>query len=183
MDKITQQAEFRGASVALVTMIEEQDRVIVDRVVLGDVPGHLIEGDPWSATLVRRLAENIVVRDYLATFAATEDGARRVLRVALALARMVERQGAAGASALGVAAWCAMALGRWELADTLAIESQRAAPNGLAELIREGIAGRWICEVLGVEKDYGAEDVRRCSARTLRLLTEPRTCLKGLSDR
>ena len=183
MDKITQQAGFHGAPAALVTMLEEQDRIIVDQVVLGDVPGHLIDGHPWSTTLVRRLEERIVVRDYLATFAATEDSARRVLRVSLALARMVERQGAAGASALGVAAWCAMALGRWELADALAIESEHAAPNGLAELIRKGIAGRWICEVLGVEKDYDVEDVRRCSARTLRLLTEPRACLKGRSDR
>lgn len=161
------------------TMLDDADRTMVDRVVFGETPAHLITEDPFGATLGRRIAENVFVRDYLATFAHTIAGARRVLGVALALARAAEASRSEKTSAAGsieVAAWCALSLGRWELADALALRAQgTGSASGLSELIRRAVAERWMAEVIGEEPDISVEDVRACSAVTLRRLTCPRT--------
>jgi hypothetical protein len=164
--------------VMLLTLLSVEDRAIADRVVFGHSPGHLVEGDPWSATLLRRIGEDAVVRDYLATFACTEDGARRVLMLALGLAKMARRRGAAGSAALSVAGWCALSLGRWELADSLALRSLDAAPNTLAERVREMVAGQWFAEVLEIESDFDTAAVQQCSARVLHELTEERAYVR-----
>ena len=75
--------------VVLMTLLSTEDRATTDRVVFSETPGHLVDGHPWSATLLRRIGEDAVVRDYLATFACTEEGARRVLMLTLGLAKMV----------------------------------------------------------------------------------------------
>ena len=170
--------ELRDCEVELVTLLDEKDRTITDRVVLGETPGHLVEGDPWGSTLLRRIGESAVVRDYLATFAHTEEGARRVLMVALGLASMTKDKGTAGAAALSVAGWCALSLGRWELADALALRALEAADNELAARVRTQVAGMWFALLLEVEADFDAQDVRRCSARVLREITTPRAYLK-----
>lgn len=174
----TNRSSLRDQQVALVTLLSDSDRTLADRVVLSDTPAHLIDGHPWSTTLLRRVGESVVVRDYMATFAHTEEGARRVLMVTLCLARMAKHEDEAGASALGVAAWCALSLGRWELADGLALRSHQAKPNVLSEMIRKQVAGQWFAQLLGEDATFCTEDVRQCSAKTLRRLTEPRACLK-----
>ena len=160
------------------TLLSPEDRAAIDRIVFSETPGHLVEGHPWSATLLRRIGEDAVVRDYLATFAKTEEGARRVLMVTLGLARMARQEGPAGAAALSVAGWCALSLGRWELADCLALRSLDAAPSTLAERVREMVAGQWFAEVLDIESDFDTEAVRRCSARVLHELTETRAYIR-----
>ena len=164
--------------VVLVTMLSDEDRTLADRVVLCDTPARLIDGHPWSTVLLRRIGESVVVRDYLATFAHTEEGARRVLALTLRLARMAGYKGVAAASTLGVAAWCALSLGRWEMADNLAVHSDLAKANGLAEIIRKRVATQWFAELLEDDAEFCVEDVRECSAKTLRRLIEPRACLK-----
>lgn len=169
----------RDRKVALVTQLSQEDRTLVDRVVLGETPAHQIDGDPWSTTLLRRIAEDAIVRDYLCTFAHTTDGARRVLSIALALSRMAAREGAPGAAAFGVAGWCALSLGRWELADALALQAFKAVENySLALLVREAVAGRWFAELLRVDPDVTEGLVRACSAHVLRKLTEPRAYVR-----
>ena len=164
--------------VTLVTMLTDEDRTLADRVVLCDTPARLIDGHPWATMLLRRIGESVVVRDYVATFAHSEEGARRVLMLTLRLARMAGYEGVAAASTLGVAAWCALSLGRWEMADHLAVQSDLAKANGLAEIIRKRVATQWFAELLGDEAEFCVEDVRHCCVKTLRQLTEPRACLK-----
>lgn len=164
--------------VVLMTLLSAEDRTMVDRVVFSETPGHLIDGHPWATTLARRIGEDVVVRDYLATFAQTEEGARRVLMLALCLAKIACRTGSAAAAALSVAGWCALSLGRWELADGLAVRSLDADCNTLAERVREMVAGRWFADVLDIESDFETVDVRRCSALVLRELTESRAYIK-----
>jgi hypothetical protein len=89
MNKNTTQVTPRSEQkVVLMTLLSMEDRAATDRVVFSETPGHLIDGHPWAATLLRRIGEDAVVRDYLATFAHTEEGARRVLLLALGLAKM-----------------------------------------------------------------------------------------------
>lgn len=170
-------AEVRGPKVRRVTMLADSDRTMVDRVVLGETPSHLIAEDPFGASLGRRIGEDVVVRDYLATFAHTVEGARRVLGLALALARtVVSGRDPGRAASLEVAGWCALSLGRWELADALALRAQATgSASGLAELIRKVVAEQWMAQVMGTEAEISAEDVRRCAAVTLRRLTTPQT--------
>jgi len=169
----------RDREVTLVTQLSQEDRTLVDRVVLGETAAHQIDGDPWATTLLRRISEDVIVRDYLCTFAHTEEGARRVLRLALGLSRMAKREGAAGAATLGAAGWCALSLGRWELADALALQSLNAVENyPLAMLVREAIAERWFADLLEVEPDVTERLVRRCSADVLHKLTEPRAYVR-----
>ena len=108
-----------------------------------------------------------MVRNYLATFARTEAGARRVLMLTLDLARMDRHEGPASAAALSAAGWCAPSPGRWELADGLALRSLDTAHNTLAERVREMAAGQWLADVLTIESDFGTAAVRRCSERVL----------------
>lgn len=165
--------------VVLVAPLCEGDRTLVDRVVFGVTPAHQIEGDAWATTLLRRIAEDVMPRDYLCTFAHNEDGARRVLGIALALSRMANREGAAGAAALSVAGWCALSLARWELADALGIQALKAvADYALAAQVRQAVAHRWFAELLQVEPDVSEHLVRRCSADVLRQITEPRACVR-----
>ena len=164
--------------VVLMTLLSVDDRATTDRVVFSETPGHLINCNPWSAKLLRRIGEDAVVRDYLATFACTEVGARRVLMLTLGLAKMARREGLAGAAALSVGGWCALSLGRWELADVLALQSLDAARNTLAERVREMVAGQWFADVLNIEGDFDTAAVRRCSARVLRELTETRAYIR-----
>ena len=107
--------------VVLMTLLSTEDRATTDRVVFSETPGHLVDGHPWSATLLRRIGEDAVVRDYLATFACTEEGARRVLMLTLGLAKMAYYEGPASAAALSVEGWCALSLGRCGLAEGLAL--------------------------------------------------------------
>ena len=173
-------AELHDCEVELVTLLDEKDRTIADRVVLGETPGHLVAGDPWGAMLLRRIGESIVVRDYVATFAQTQEGARRVLLVGLGLASMTKDKGTAGAAALGIAAWSAMSLGRWELADALALRALKAVEDDkFASRIRKHVAGMWFALLLDVEAEFDAEAVRTCSARVLREITSPRAYLKA----
>ncbi|WP_194909695.1 hypothetical protein [Catenulispora rubra] len=175
MNKNTTQVMPRSEQmVVLMTLLSAEDRAATDRVVFSKIPGHLIDGHPWSATVLRRIGEDAVVRDYLATFACTKEGARRVLMLTLGLARMANHAGAAGAAALSVAGWCALSLGRWAVADNLALRSLDAAHNTLAERVREMVASQWFADVLNVEGDFDTEAVRRCSARVLHELTETR---------
>lgn len=174
----TEYDAIRDQPIALVRLLSDEDRTLADRIVLCDTPARLIDGHPWSTTLLRRTGESVVVRDYLASFAHTEEGARRVLMLTLRLARMARYEGAAGAATLGAAAWCALALGRWASADTLALRSEQAMANSLAEIIRKRVATQWFAELLGDDPEFCVEDVRRCSAKTLQQLTEPRACLK-----
>lgn len=178
MNKTTDTVDLRACEVKLVTLLDERDRTIADRVVFSETPGHLISDHSWGATLSRRIGECAIVRDYLATFAHTEDGARRVLQVALGLGRAANHEGASGAAANAVAGWCALSLGRWELADALAIRSESAEPNKLAEQIRKAVAGKWFSVVLGIENEVAVADIRERSALVLGELTEPRACLK-----
>jgi hypothetical protein len=178
MHEITEDgAQAHGSKVKQVTLLADKDRTMVDRVVLGETPTHLISEDPFGAMLGRRIAEDVVVRDYLATFSHTVEGARRVLGLALALARTSDSEGhAVSAAPLEVAGWCALSLGRWELADALALRAQATgSASGLAELIRKVVAERWMAEVMGAEAEISVEDVRRCAAVTLRRLTTPQT--------
>lgn len=169
----------RDREVTLVTLLSQEDRTVVDRVVLGETPAHQVEGDPWAGTLLRRIAEDIIVRDYLCSFAHTEEGARRVLRLGLGLSRMADRAGAAGAASLGSAGWCALALGRWELADALGIQSLKAVKNySLATVVRQVVAERWFAELLDVEPHATEGGVRACSADVLHRLTEPRAYVR-----
>jgi hypothetical protein len=176
--KFTEHDGLRDCEVALVTLIAAEDRTVADRVVLCDTPAALIDGHPWSSTLLRRMGESVVVRDYVASFAHSEHGARRVLMLSLRLARMADYEGSSAAAALGTAGWCALSLGRWELADSLALRSEKAKANGLAALIRMKVATQWFAEILGDEAEFGTESVRSCSAEVLRKLTEARACFK-----
>ena len=164
--------------VVLATLLSAEDRTMVDRVVFSETSAHAVDGDLWATTLLRRIGQDITVRDYLATFAHTEEGARRVLMLGLSLAKLARREGTPSAAALGVAGWCALSLGRWELADGLAVRALSVANDTLAERVREMVAGRWFAIVLDIENDFEAADVRRCSARVLRELTEPRAYIK-----
>lgn len=179
MNKDTAQIVPTSAQeVVLMTLLSVEDRAATDRVVFSHTPRHLIADHPSSATLLCRIGEDAVVRDYLATFARTEEGARRVLMVTLGLAKMAHHEGQAGAAALSVAGWCALSLGRWELADCLALRSLEAASNTLAERVREMVAGQWFAEVLGIESDFDTTAVRQCSTRVLRELTETRAYIR-----
>ncbi|MEY9860588.1 hypothetical protein ABH935_006225 [Catenulispora sp. GAS73] len=160
--------------VVLMALLSVEDRTMVDRVVCSDTPGYLVEDHPLSGMLLRRIGEDAVVRDYLATFARTEEGARRVLRLALGLAKMARHKGVAAAAALSIGGWCALSLGRWELADSLALQSLDATRNTLAERVREMVAGQWFADVLDIESDFDTAAVRQCSARVLHELTETR---------
>lgn len=165
--------------VVLVAPLCAGDRTLVDRVVFGATPAHQIEGDAWATTLLRRIAEDVMPRDYLCTFAHNEEGARRVLGIALGLARMANREGAAGAAAFSVAGWCALALARWELADALALQALKADGSySLAAQVRQAVAHRWFAELLQVEPDVDERLVRQCSADVLRRITEPRACIQ-----
>lgn len=178
-DRTTGIEPVRDREVVLVALLSQEDRILIDHMVLGETPAHQIEGDPWAATMLRRIAEDIVVRDYLCSFAHTEEGARRVLRLALGLSRMAERTGVAGAASLGAAGWCALSLGRWELADALGLSSLKAVENyPLAMLIREAVAERWFAELLDIEPDVTEDRIRRCSADVLRRVTEPRAYVR-----
>lgn len=178
-EKITSAPAIRDREVTLMTLLSQEDRAVVDRVVLGETPAYQIEGDPWATTVLRRIAEDIVVRDYLCSFAHTAEGARRVLGLGLSLSRMAERTGRAGAASLSVAGWCALALGRWELADALAIYSLKAAEEyPLARVVRQVVAERWFAELLDIEPHATEYGVRRCSADVLHRLTEPRACVR-----
>ncbi|MBR7827578.1 hypothetical protein KDK95_14765 [Actinospica sp. MGRD01-02] len=168
----------REQKVELVSKLSQEDRTLVDRVVLGVTVAHKIAGDPWAATLLRRIAEDVVVRDYLCTFAHTGEGARRVLGVALGLSRMAGKADLTGAAPLAVAGWCALSLGRWESADLLGIWSLKACDTySLGHLIRQLIAERWSSDLLGIESNVTQAQVRWCSAKVLRRLTEPRAHL------
>lgn len=182
-ETVTEGAQVRKHRVVQATLLSDRDRTIVDRVVFGETPAHLIAEDPFGATLARRMGEDVVVRDYLATFAHTVEGARRVLGIALALARMTVEADATedgrnprSAAGLEVASWCALSLGRWELADALALRAQGAgAANPLSALIRETIAGQWMAELIGMQPEISVELIRRCAAKTLQELTAPQT--------
>jgi hypothetical protein len=179
VNKDMEQTRTRGEQeVVLMALLSAEDRTTTDRVVFSETPGHLIEGHPWSATLLRRIGEDAVVRDYLATFACTEEGARRVLTLTLRLAKMNRHEGAAASAALSVAGWCALSLGRWELADGLALRSLNAAQNVLAERVREMVAGQWFADLLDIESDFDITAVRGCSARVRHELTETRAYIK-----
>lgn len=181
MNKITPEVtQPRDQVVEVMPLLSDEDRTMVDRVVFSDTPGYLIDDHPWAETLLRRIGETTVVRDYLATFARTDEGARRVMLLALSLARMTCPRGPACAAALSTASWCALSLGRWELADALAIRSLRADKNSLAIRIREMIADHWFSMLLGTDCHFGTEDIRRCMARVLRELTEPRALIVSL---
>ena len=173
-NETTQVTRRNEQQVVLMTLLSAEDRAVTDRVVFSDTPGYLVDGHPSSAMLLRRIGEDAVVRDYLATFACTEEGARRVLRLALGLAKMARQKGAAAAAALSVGGWCALSLGRWEVADSLALKSLDAARNTLAERVREMVAGQWFADVLDIESDFDTAAVRQCSARVLHELTEVR---------
>jgi len=178
-DQNVETKPIRDREVTLVTLLSQEDRILIDRVVLGETPAHQVAGDPWATTMLRRIAEDVVVRDYLCSFAHTEAGARRALGLALGLSRMAERRGAAGAASLGAAGWCALSLGRWELADTLGIQCLKAVENySLAILLREAVAGRWSAELLDIEPDVTEGLVRRCSADVLRRVTQPRAFVR-----
>ena len=179
MNQNTTQAMPRSEQeVILMTLLPIEDRAATDRVVFSETPGHLIGGHPWSATVLRRIGEDAVARDYLATFAITEEGARRVLALTLALARMAFNEGPAAAAALSVAGWCSLSLGRWDLADRLALRSLRAAPNTLAERVREMVSGQWFAEMLNIESDFDVAALRKCSERVLHELTETRAYIR-----
>ena len=179
MNEITAEAtELSDLKVELVTVLSAEDRTMVDQVVFSEAPGYLVDGDPWGATLLRRIGETNVVRDYLATFAHTQEGARQVMMLALGLAKMADHEGPSAAAALSVAGWCALSLGRWELADALALRSLNAGNDALAARIREMVAGQWFALLLGIECDFNTNDVRRSTARVLHELTEPRACIK-----
>lgn len=166
---------LRNQRVTLATRISPSDRALVDRVVLGDTPAHKVAGDPWAETLLRRISEDVIVRDYLASFAHTEAGAHRVLGLALALARMTKRTGEVGAAALGVAGWAALSLGRWAWADALGIASLAAFEGyALGLLIRQIISERWFAELLEIESSVTEGRIRACSAVVLHRLTESR---------
>ena len=121
MNKDTAQPRrLKDREVALATLLSAEDRAMVDRVVFSEASAHLVDGDLWATTLLHRIDEDVTVRDYLATFAHTEEGARRVLMLSLSLAKLARCEGMTGAAVLGVAGWCALSLGRWELADGLA---------------------------------------------------------------
>lgn len=168
-------ASAREQKIELITTLSQEDRTLVDRVVLGSTASYNVEGDPWAATLLRRIAEDFDVRDYLCSFAHTEEGAHRVLGVALGLSRMAGRADAAGAASLAVAGWCALALGRWESADLFGIWSLKAVDNySLGLLIRQAIAERWSADLLDIECSVTEAKVRGCSVEVLRRLTEPR---------
>lgn len=152
------------------------DSAAIDRVVLGQAPAHLIAGDPWATTVVRRIGESRLVRDYLATFAKCEEGARRVLGVSLALARMAGHEGEPAAAALAVGAWCAAALGRWSFANLLARHAVKAVDGySLAELIIEGVEKVKFDECVGIEPTITAELVRECAEQTLERIRPSRT--------
>ena len=179
MNKDTAQvAPTSEHEVVLMTLLSIEDRATTDRVVFSHTRSHLIADHPSSATLLRRIGEDAVVRDYLATFARTEKGARRVLMVTLGLAKMAHHEGQAAAAALSVAGWCALSLGRWELADALALRSLEAASNTLAERVREMVAGQWFADVLGIESDFDTAAVRQCSTRVLHELTQTREYIR-----
>ncbi|WP_194893737.1 hypothetical protein [Catenulispora pinisilvae] len=179
MNKYTAQVMPKSEQkVVLMTLLSIEDRAAADRVVLSETPGHLVKHHPSSASLLRRIGEDAVVRDYLATFASSEEGARRVLMLTLGLAKMARYEGPAAAAALGVAAWCALSLGRWEGADSLALLSLDAAHNTLAERVREMVAGQWFAEVLNIESDFDTAAVQQCSARVLHELTETRVYIR-----
>jgi hypothetical protein len=171
-------AQAGEPKVTTVRMLADADRTMVDRVMFGETPAHLIVEDPFGATLGRRIAQDVFVRDYLATFARTTEGARRVLGLALALARAADaaQDRRASVSGVEVAGWCALSLGRWELADALALRAQgTSSASGLSELIRRIVAARWMAEVIGIEPEVCVEDVRACASVTLRRLTSPHT--------
>jgi len=180
MNEYTAQAMPKRSEqqVILMTLLSNNDRTAIDRVVFSGIPGHAIEHHPWSATVLSRIGEDAAARDYLATFATTEEGACRALLVARGLAKMAHDGGPARAAALSVAGWCALSLGRWELADELALRSLGAAPNTLAERVREMVAGQWFAEVLNIESDFDTTAVRECSARVLHELTETRAYIR-----
>lgn len=179
MNKNTAQVMPRSEQkVVLMTLLSIEDRTATDQVVLSETPGHLVQHHPWSPTLLRRIGEDAVVRDYLATFASTEEGARRVLMLTLGLAKMARYEGPGAAAALGVAAWCALSLGRWEGADGLALLSLDAAHNTLAERVREMVAGQWFADLLNIESDFDTTAVRQCSTRVLHELTDTRAYIR-----
>lgn len=166
---------IRDQRVTLAARLSQQDRAMADRVVLGDTPSHKVEGDPWATTLLRRIGEDVMVRDYLCTFAHSEDGARRILGLGLGLSRMAKRKDSVGAAALSVAGWGALALGSWELADSLAVESLKAEKDyPLGQLIRQVVAERWFADLLDVESNVCVGRVQQCSIEVLRRLVEPR---------
>lgn len=173
---ITDGAEIRHPKVAYVPVLADADRTLVDRIVFSDTPAHLIADDPFGSVVARRIGEDIVVRDYFATFAYTSEGARRVLGLALALARSSDTARSGKAAGWEVAGWCALSLGRWELADALALRAQgTGSASGLSELIRRAVAERWMAEVMGIEAEISVEDIRQCAATTLRRLVIPHT--------